>query len=174
MRKWRNWQTRTFEGRVEHSIRVQVPSSAFFFFYFPEKGLERAGNEGAVAFTPKTEKCDSPLVSSDTPAVLFLLYRGEKVPKRGTLWKSWVFRTLRSAGQGVAPTPYRLLEKAGENFQTNLRQSRTGPDRARRREFKSRLPHFSFLFEAVAKLRNGERQQPFLLYLISTARRHKT
>ena len=29
MRKWRNWQTRTFEGRVEHSIRVQVPSSAF-------------------------------------------------------------------------------------------------------------------------------------------------
>ena len=28
MRKWRNWQTRTFEGRVVHSIRVQVPSSA--------------------------------------------------------------------------------------------------------------------------------------------------
>ena len=25
MREWRNWQTRTFEGRVERSIRVQVP-----------------------------------------------------------------------------------------------------------------------------------------------------
>ena len=28
MRKWRNWQTRTFEGRVVHTVRVQVPSSA--------------------------------------------------------------------------------------------------------------------------------------------------
>ena len=28
MRKWRNWQTRTFEGRVVLTIRVQVPSSA--------------------------------------------------------------------------------------------------------------------------------------------------
>ena len=27
-RKWRNRQTRTFEGRVDHSVRVQVPSSA--------------------------------------------------------------------------------------------------------------------------------------------------
>ena len=25
MRKWRNWQTRTFEGRVVHTVRVQVP-----------------------------------------------------------------------------------------------------------------------------------------------------
>ena len=28
MRGWRNWQTRTFEGRVVHTIRVQVPSLA--------------------------------------------------------------------------------------------------------------------------------------------------
>ena len=28
MRKWRNWQTRTFEGRVGIPIRVQVPFSA--------------------------------------------------------------------------------------------------------------------------------------------------
>ena len=33
MRKWRNWQTRTFEGRVEYSVRVQVPSSAFFYLF---------------------------------------------------------------------------------------------------------------------------------------------
>ena len=25
MREWRNWQTRTFEGRVDFSVRVQVP-----------------------------------------------------------------------------------------------------------------------------------------------------
>ena len=28
MREWRNWQTRTFEGRVVNTIRVQVPSLA--------------------------------------------------------------------------------------------------------------------------------------------------
>ena len=28
MRKWRNWQTRTFEGRVVYTVRVQVPSLA--------------------------------------------------------------------------------------------------------------------------------------------------
>ena len=28
MRKWRNRQTRTFEGRVVNTVRVQVPSSA--------------------------------------------------------------------------------------------------------------------------------------------------
>ena len=27
-REWRNWQTRTFEGRVVHTVRVQVPFSA--------------------------------------------------------------------------------------------------------------------------------------------------
>ena len=27
-RKWRNWQTRTFEGRVDFTVRVQVPFSA--------------------------------------------------------------------------------------------------------------------------------------------------
>ena len=28
MREWRNWQTRTLEGRVGNTVRVQVPSSA--------------------------------------------------------------------------------------------------------------------------------------------------
>ena len=28
MREWRNWQTRTFEGRVVYTVRVQVPSLA--------------------------------------------------------------------------------------------------------------------------------------------------
>jgi hypothetical protein len=28
LRKWRNWQTRTFEGRVGQPMRVQVPPSA--------------------------------------------------------------------------------------------------------------------------------------------------
>ena len=27
-REWRNWQTRTFEGRVVYTVRVQVPSLA--------------------------------------------------------------------------------------------------------------------------------------------------
>ena len=31
MREWRNWQTRTFEGRVVYTVRVQVP------FLAPEK-----------------------------------------------------------------------------------------------------------------------------------------
>ena len=28
LREWRNWQTRTFEGRVVHTVRVQVPFPA--------------------------------------------------------------------------------------------------------------------------------------------------
>ncbi len=28
MREWRNWQTRTFEGRVVNTVRVQFPSPA--------------------------------------------------------------------------------------------------------------------------------------------------
>ena len=34
-RKWRNWQTRTFEGRVVHTVRVQVP------FLAKEKGTQQ-------------------------------------------------------------------------------------------------------------------------------------
>ena len=48
MRKWRNWQTRTFEGRVDFTVRVQVPFSApnigrallsllFYYFVFDRK-----------------------------------------------------------------------------------------------------------------------------------------
>ena len=28
LREWRNWQTRTFEGRVVNTVRVQFPSPA--------------------------------------------------------------------------------------------------------------------------------------------------
>ncbi len=42
MRKWRNWQTRTFEGRVIYIIRVQVPFSASScsFLLVNENGLQ--------------------------------------------------------------------------------------------------------------------------------------
>ena len=33
-REWRNWQTRTFEGRVDNTVRVQVP------FLAPSKAAE--------------------------------------------------------------------------------------------------------------------------------------
>ncbi len=33
LRGWRNWQTRTFEGRMGSPVRVQVPLSAPFLFY---------------------------------------------------------------------------------------------------------------------------------------------
>ena len=36
----------------------------------------------------------------------------EKRTKRGTPLTSWVFRTLRSAGQGFAPTPHELFAKS--------------------------------------------------------------
>ena len=49
-REWRNWQTRTFEGRVVHTVRVQVPFPAprkqrrplghLCFFRSNFKGLE--------------------------------------------------------------------------------------------------------------------------------------
>ena len=44
-REWRNWQTRTFEGRVVHTVRVQVPflapraSTTVLAFYFKIGGL---------------------------------------------------------------------------------------------------------------------------------------
>ncbi len=57
-----------------------------------------------------------PVLYPNSLAVLFLLYRGEKGPKRGTLSVSWVFRGLRTSGQDSVPTPCRLLKKAGENF----------------------------------------------------------
>ena len=44
MRKWRNWQTRTFEGRVVHTVRVQVPflapsKAAVWLLYLYHKHL---------------------------------------------------------------------------------------------------------------------------------------
>ena len=52
MRKWRNWQTRTFEGRVVYTVRVQVPFSApkkqvgisLPAFLLPETLLKIVGN----------------------------------------------------------------------------------------------------------------------------------
>ena len=37
MRSWRNWHTRTFEGRVLNRVRVQVPSIAPKSDIFPQK-----------------------------------------------------------------------------------------------------------------------------------------
>ena len=37
-REWRNWQTRTFEGRVVHTVRVQVP------FLAPTKRVMTVGH----------------------------------------------------------------------------------------------------------------------------------
>jgi len=39
LRKWRNWQTRTFEGRVEKTMRGQVPPSAFSAFGVVPEGV---------------------------------------------------------------------------------------------------------------------------------------
>ena len=43
-REWRNWQTRTFEGRVVHTVRVQVPflapsKAAVWLLYLYHKHL---------------------------------------------------------------------------------------------------------------------------------------
>ena len=52
MRKWRNRQTRTFEGRVVHTVRVQVPFSApkksSWAFRFDCFSLSETGGEGRV------------------------------------------------------------------------------------------------------------------------------
>ena len=57
MRMWRNWQTRTFEGRVVYSIWVQVPSSApkeervpmVLSLLFFSMGLEGRAPAGSIA-----------------------------------------------------------------------------------------------------------------------------
>ena len=43
MREWRNWQTRTFEGRVVFTIRVQVPFLAPFSHWISVAVLFHAG-----------------------------------------------------------------------------------------------------------------------------------
>ena len=82
----------------------------------------QTNRNGAVALTPENGEMQQPSCFSEPTAVLFLLYRGEKGPKRGTLSVSWVFRGLRTSGQGVAPTPHHLLKKVDENFWDYLRQ----------------------------------------------------
>jgi hypothetical protein len=50
--KWRNWQTRTFEGRVEQSVGVRVPPSAPTFAMTATGACvqpQRPGTEGAGA-----------------------------------------------------------------------------------------------------------------------------
>ena len=49
MREWRNWQTRTFEGRVVHTVRVQVP------FLAPTDMLKHVGF--FITKTNRREKC---------------------------------------------------------------------------------------------------------------------
>ena len=43
MREWLNWQTRTFEGRVVFTIRVQVPFLAPFSHWISVAVLFHAG-----------------------------------------------------------------------------------------------------------------------------------
>ncbi len=50
--------------------------------------------------------------------VLFLLYRGEKEPKRGTLWKSREFRPLRRSTKGSALGTRKPLKRLERNFYT--------------------------------------------------------
>ncbi len=43
MREWRNWQTRTFEGRVVYTVRVQVPFLAPYYVALIDAGNETPG-----------------------------------------------------------------------------------------------------------------------------------
>ena len=62
-REWRNWQTRTFEGRVVHTVRVQVPFLAKtnrlerVGFVFVRSGMEAVPR--AVGQTKKSEEQDT-------------------------------------------------------------------------------------------------------------------
>ena len=58
MREWRNWQTRTFEGRVVHTVRVQVPfpapnkrryATACRFLFGVDNGSSRFFTRGLLA-----------------------------------------------------------------------------------------------------------------------------
>lgn len=58
-RKWRNWYTRTFEGRVPKGLRVRVPPCApvfigggwFFWFYGSTRFVVIAGSSGSSYLT---------------------------------------------------------------------------------------------------------------------------
>ena len=49
MREWRNWQTRTFEGRVVYTVRVQVPSFAPLVLAFLLDKLDPLKKPGYLA-----------------------------------------------------------------------------------------------------------------------------
>ena len=48
MSMWRNWYTRTFEGRVEQSLRVQVPPSTFFILIIIGCGTQNPTKQSIV------------------------------------------------------------------------------------------------------------------------------
>jgi hypothetical protein len=78
--KWRNWQTRTFEGRVEQSVGVRVPPSAPFIggglhrtLSFRGKGMKRlvaAAGLTVTLLTPRIGDAQPP-VATFAPAVLY-------------------------------------------------------------------------------------------------------
>jgi len=71
------------------------------------------------------EKCDSPVVLQRCSLFFFSFIEeprinAQKEPKRGTLWKSWVFRTLpgfikdeTQSGSGRCPDTLPPFEKGG-------------------------------------------------------------
>ena len=60
MREWRNWQTRTFEGRVVHTVRVQVPFLAPSRGY--KKDIARENPDIIGVFTVYTAKFQRPIL----------------------------------------------------------------------------------------------------------------
>ncbi len=71
MREWRNWQTRTFEGRVVHTVRVQVP------FLAPNKSN---GINDAVAFVLCNKPTQNPFERNVVMGVKLVFTCKLKVP----------------------------------------------------------------------------------------------